>query len=155
MRMYYTKNMKDDTSHQAVFWELLQLMYQGKHRVHEIAEQYKLTVMQANTLIVLSEDNPKPMRVLSEYFMCDASGVTGLVDRLEKNGLIIRQNHPSDRRITLISLTPEGAKLRKELADKTEAAEAERLNSVLNAAERQTLHELIRRVVDAPIDSAK
>lgn len=153
--MYYTKNMKDDTSHQAVFWELLQLMYQGKHRVHEIAEQYKLTVMQANTLIVLSEDNPKPMRVLSEYFMCDASGVTGLVDRLEKNGLIIRQNHPSDRRITLISLTPEGAKLRKELADKTEAAEAERLNSVLNAAERQTLHELIRRVVDAPIDSAK
>lgn len=153
--MYYTKNMKDVNSHQAVFWELLHLMYQGKHRVHEIAEQYKLTVMQANTLIVLSEDDPKPMRVLSEFFMCDASGVTGLVDRLEKNGLIVRQNHPSDRRITLVSLTPKGAKLRKELLDKTEAAEAERLNSVLNATERQTLYELIRRVVDAPIDPTK
>lgn len=147
--------MKDDTSHQAVFWELLQLMYQGKHRMHKIAEEYKLTVMQAHTLIVLSEDNPKPMRMLSEHFMCDASGVTGLVDRLEKNGLIVRQNHPSDRRITLVSLTPEGAKLKKEIADKTKAAEAARLNSVLNAAERQTLHELLRRVIDSPIDSLK
>jgi len=147
--------MKDDNSHQAVFWELLQLMYQGKRRVHEIAEEYKLTVMQANALIVLSEDNPKPMRVLSGYFMCDASGVTGLVDRLEKIGLIARQNHPSDRRITLISLTSEGAKLRKELADRIEAAEVERLNSVLNTAERQTLHELIRRVIDSPADSSK
>lgn len=153
--MQYTKNMKDDNSHQAVFWELLQLMYQGKHRIHEIAEEYKLTVMQANTLIVLSEDDPKPMRVLSEFFMCDASGVTGLVDRLEKNGLIARQSHPSDRRITLISLTPQGAKLRKELLDKTEAAEAERLNSVLDAHERQTLHELIRRVIDAPLEPSK
>jgi DNA-binding MarR family transcriptional regulator len=147
--------MKDDTSHQAVFWELLQLMYQGKHRIHEIAEQYKLTIMQANALIVLSEDDPKPMRVLSGYFMCDASGVTGLVDRLEKNGLIVRQNHPSDRRNTMISLKQEGTKLRKELLDKTEAAEAERLNSVLDATERQTLHELIRRIIDSPIDPSK
>lgn len=144
--------MKDDNSHQTVFWELLQLMYQGKHRIHEIAEEYKLTVMQANALIVLSKDNPKPMRMLSEHFMCDASGVTGLVDRLEKNGLIARQNHPSDRRITLVSLTPEGAMLRRELADKIEAAEAERLNSVLSVAERQTLHELIRRVIDSPTE---
>ena len=150
--MYYTKNMKDDSSHKAVFWELLQLMYQGKHRIHEIAEEYKLTIMQANTLIVLSEDDPKPMRTLSEYFMCDASGVTGIVDRLEKNGLIVRQNHPSDRRITLVSLTPKGAMLKKELSDRTETAEAERLNRILNAAERQTLHELIRRIIDSPID---
>lgn len=148
--LYYTKNMKNDDSHEAVFWELLQLMYQGKHRIYEIAEEYKLTVMQASTLMILSEDDPKPMRNLSNYFMCDASAVTGLVDRLEKNNLINRNNHPTDRRITLVSLTPKGAKLKKELTDKTQKAEAERLNKVLNADERKTLHELLKRVIDSP-----
>ena len=155
LKIDYTKNMKNDNSHQAVFWELLQLVYQGKHRIYEIAEEYKLTVMQASALMMLSEDNPKPMRMLSDYFMCDASAVTGLVDRLEKNELISRQNHPSDRRITLVALTPEGAKLRKELSDRTEKAESERLNKVLNETERKTLHELVRRVLDSPIDPIK
>jgi DNA-binding MarR family transcriptional regulator len=144
---------KDD--HESVFWELLQLMYQGKHRVYEIADSYKLTVMQASALMILSEDEPKPMRMRSDYFMCDASSVTGLVDRLEKNHLILRKNHPSDRRITLISLSPEGAKLKKELSAQTEAAEAERLNNVLNETERKTLHEFIRRIIDAPIEPIK
>lgn len=141
---------KDD--HESVFWALLQLMYQGKHRVYEIADDYKLTVMQASALMILSEDEPKPMRMMSDYFMCDASSVTGLVDRLEKNNLILRKNHPSDRRITLITLSPEGAKLKKELSAQTEAAEAERLNNVLNESERKTLHEFINRIIDAPIE---
>ena len=149
--MYYTVNMSNEESHKAVFWELLQLMYQGKHRVHEIADSFKLTVMQASALMMLSRDEPKPMRMLSDYFMCDASSVTGLIDRLEKNDLIQRQNHPSDRRITLISLTEKGASLRKELAAKTEDAEAQRLNNVLNASERKTLHEYIERIIDSPI----
>jgi DNA-binding MarR family transcriptional regulator len=147
--------MKNDTSHQAVFWELLQLMYQGKHRVYEIAEQYKLTVMQASTLMILSEEASKPMKMLSDHFMCDASSVTGLVDRLENNGLITRKNHPSDRRITLISLTPAGTKIKKVLSARVEEAEAERLNNVLNAAERQTLHDLISRVIESPITPLK
>jgi DNA-binding MarR family transcriptional regulator len=100
--------MKNDNSHQAVFWELLQLMYQGKHRIYEIAEEYKLTIMQASAIMILSVDEPKPMGKLSDYFMCDASTVTGLVDRLENSGLICRKSHATDRRITLIALTYAG-----------------------------------------------
>lgn len=150
LTMYYTKNMKDNNSHNLVFWDLLQLMYQGKHRLYEMAEEYKLTVMQASALMMLSEDDPKPMRNLCTYFMCDASSVTGLVDRLEKNALINRQNHPTDRRVTLISLTPEGAKMKKELSARSEKAEAERLNAVLTEEEQKTLQKLVRRILDSP-----
>lgn len=142
--------MQDDNSQKSVFWALLQLMYQGKHRMYEVAEEYKLTVMQASALMILSEDDPKPMRQLSSYFMCDASAVTGLIDRLESSGLVSRQNHPTDRRITLIGLTAKGAELKKELSIKTDMAEAERLNKVLNEEERKTLHDLVRRILDAP-----
>ncbi|MEO6109966.1 MAG: MarR family transcriptional regulator [Candidatus Saccharimonadales bacterium] len=144
--------MNEKDSHHAMFWDLLQLMYQGKHRVYEIAEEYKLTVMQASAIIMLSPDEPKPMRTFSDYFMCDASTVTGVIDRLEKSGLISRQDHPSDRRITLIALTPHGTQLKKELLSRTEAAEAERFNNVLNESERQTLHSLIGRLIDSPIE---
>jgi DNA-binding MarR family transcriptional regulator len=144
--------MKNESGNQTVFWELLQLMYQGKHRLHQIAEEYGLTVMQASALIMLSKDEPKPMHVLSDYFTCDASTVTGLVDRMEKHGIISRQNHPKDRRITLIALTPEGARLKEEITAKTEQAEASRLGQVLSTAERQTLHDLLQRLLASSAD---
>jgi DNA-binding MarR family transcriptional regulator len=90
------------------------------------------------------------MRRLSDVFMCDASTITGLVDRLEARGIIHRQSQPNDRRIKLIALTPEGAALKAAIQAKTEAAESERLNHVLSPAERRTLHELLARVLASP-----
>jgi DNA-binding MarR family transcriptional regulator len=148
--MAYNCSMEKATDTQLVFWQLLQLMYQGKHRAYQIAEEYELTVMQSAALMLLSEDQPQAMRKFCDYFMCDASTVTGLVDRLEARSLIHRQNHPSDRRIKLIALTPEGAKLKAEISAKTEAAEAKRFNNVLSVTERATLHDLLTRVLAAP-----
>jgi len=37
--------------------------------------------------------------------------VTGLVDGLEADGLVARAAHPTDRRATLVSLTPRGAEV--------------------------------------------
>jgi DNA-binding MarR family transcriptional regulator len=145
-----SQNVKELTASQSVFWELTQLMYQSKHRSAQIAEEYRLTVMQSWAILLLTEDNPLPMRRLSDVFMCDASTITGLVDRLEARGIIHRQSQPNDRRIKLIALTPEGAALKAAIQAKTEAAESERLNHVLSPAERRTLHELLARVLASP-----
>ncbi len=52
---------------------------------------------------------------LAETLACDASNVTGLVDRLESRGLIVRQASPADRRVKVLALTPTGARLREQL----------------------------------------
>src|ERR1700760_2643918 len=120
--------MKTVATNNTVYWLLLEVMFQAKHRMGEIAEKHGLTGMQSNTLGMLQAGEPLAMSALSNYFMCDASNVTGIADRLESRGLVKRQDHPTDRRVKLIVLTAEGEKLRDKIMAETVEAEAERLN---------------------------
>jgi DNA-binding MarR family transcriptional regulator len=52
---------------------------------------------------------------LAETLSCDASNVTGLVDRLEARGLVRRLPSANDRRVKVLQLTPAGARLRARL----------------------------------------
>jgi MarR family transcriptional regulator, organic hydroperoxide resistance regulator len=54
-----------------------------------------------------------PMSSLAGMLFCDASNVTGIVDRLEARGLIERRPSPKDRRVKLLVLTEEGARVRE------------------------------------------
>ncbi|MGW7366439.1 MarR family winged helix-turn-helix transcriptional regulator [Streptomyces sp. NPDC054841] len=71
------------------------------------AARMKLTASQGRTLSVLRH-GPAAMRVLAETQACDASNMTGVVDRLEKRGLVRREPSPGDRRVKNVVITPEG-----------------------------------------------
>jgi len=132
---------------QTISWQLLQLMFQNKHRLYEIAEKYELTTMQSAALTMLSPDSPKAMRAISDYFMCDASTVTGLVDRMEARQLITRSNHPTDRRVKLLSLTDMGLKVKESIVNETLEAEDERLKKILSEEERAQLQNLLSKLL--------
>ena len=132
---------------QSISWQLMELMFQSKHRVNHIAEKHDITTMQSAALRMLSQDNPQAMRTLSDYFMCDASTITGLVDRLEAHNLITRSNHPTDRRVKLLALTNEGAKIKNAILDETIEMEAVRLNKILTDDERKVLFTLLDKLL--------
>ncbi len=48
------------------------------------------------------------MNVLAEHLDVTPRNITALVDGLEREGLVARERHPSDRRATVIHLTPAG-----------------------------------------------
>jgi DNA-binding MarR family transcriptional regulator len=73
-----------------------------------------LTVPQAQLLRIL--DAPLAMNQIARRLHCDASNITGLVDRLEARGLVARGVKPGDRRIKVIALTAEGKRLRRRVA---------------------------------------
>ena len=50
------------------------------------------------------------MSQLSRRLLLDNSTITGLIDRLEKSGFVLRKANPKDRRIFLIHITPQGVK---------------------------------------------
>ena len=52
---------------------------------------------------------------LSQALITHRSNVTGLVDRLEKRGLLVRKAVPGDRRAYCVQLTKAGAKLVEEI----------------------------------------
>jgi DNA-binding MarR family transcriptional regulator len=96
---------------------------------------------------MLEPGEPMAMNFISTAFVCDASNVTGIVDRLVKQGLIERQDHPTDRRIKMISLTAHGIELKNAMTAEVVAAETERLEPVLDDAERQTLKNLLQKIL--------
>jgi MarR family 2-MHQ and catechol resistance regulon transcriptional repressor len=72
----------------------------------------RLTGAQLNTLLVLRDAGPAglPLTEIGQRLVVTKSNVTGLIDRLEREGLVERDNH-SDRRVTLAKLTPRGIAL--------------------------------------------
>lgn len=95
-------------------WELLwQLMQANKPRFMAFAQELGLAPMQLHALRTLEPAREVPMSSLAGSLFCDASNVTGIVDRLEARGLIERRPAPQDRRVKLIALTPEGVRLRE------------------------------------------
>ncbi|MFG3437222.1 MarR family winged helix-turn-helix transcriptional regulator [Nonomuraea sp. NPDC047897] len=83
--------------------------------VRERAVTLGLTAAQATALREMT--GPMTMRDLAERMSCEPSNATFIVDKLEKQGLIERRAHPTDRRAKQLVLTGEGSALRDRLLD--------------------------------------
>jgi len=94
-------------------WALLTRLFKAEKGKHLAA--LELTMPQAQLLLNLDPDRPVPMNTLADTLGCDASNVTGLVDRLESRRLIERRADPADRRVKMIAVTGSGAEFRTKL----------------------------------------
>jgi DNA-binding MarR family transcriptional regulator len=67
-----------------------------------------LTYARMRLLGVLNRKGPQIMSALGDELVVSPRNVTILVDALEASGLVRRKAHPTDRRATVIELTPQG-----------------------------------------------
>ncbi|MEU6041555.1 MarR family transcriptional regulator [Actinomadura sp. NPDC047616] len=91
------------------------LAQQIADHVRERAVALGLTAAQATALREMT--GPMTMRDLAERMSCEPSNATFVVDKLEKQGLIERRPHPTDRRAKHLVLTAEGNALRERLLE--------------------------------------
>ena len=93
-------------------WEpLLRIIQHERTRWLAVWPSLGLTAPQGFTLLNLVRRGPGPMSALAEALQCDASNITGLVDKLEARGLIERRPDPQDRRVKVLAVTPAGHEL--------------------------------------------
>jgi MarR family transcriptional regulator, organic hydroperoxide resistance regulator len=111
-----------------------------------ICDDLDLTPMQGQSLKALDPDRPVAMSVLADALICDASNVTGIVDKLESRGLIIRQGAENDRRIKMLAVTPAGRQLREQLIARSQVPPA--AVSAMPVAARRELAEVLRAIAD-------
>ena len=119
--------------------QLFRIVGYVHHELAAVSAEHGLTVQQA--ILLRSLDDPIPMRVLADELSCDPSTVTGLVDRIERLGLIERLPDQTDRRVRLLTLTPEGRRVRNEISTHLATRTATRWNLDSNDFER--LHDLL------------
>ena len=79
-------------------------------RVDDALRSWSLTFARYELLVLLhfSREGKLPLGKIGDRLMLHQASVTNLVDRLEDQGFVAREPHPTDRRTTLAALTPEG-----------------------------------------------
>jgi len=92
-----------------------------------------------------------PPGLLTPAELAEAAGVTratmtGLIDTLERDGLVKREADPDDRRMMPVKLTPKGRKLLEEMLPGHFRLMAEVMGS-LSEVERKTLVRLLNKIL--------
>jgi MarR family transcriptional regulator, organic hydroperoxide resistance regulator len=127
-------------------WELLlELLHTERARHAAVAAELDLAPMQAVALKKLQPGAPVPMSALAEALGCDASNVTGIVDRLEARGLIERCAADHDRRVKMLSVTEKGADVRGTLLARLHEAPPEL--AALPRTDQRLLRDVLRRAL--------
>ncbi|MFJ8018345.1 MarR family winged helix-turn-helix transcriptional regulator [Streptomyces sp. NPDC096339] len=133
----------DEPLSHAIFKQIYALAAQTSAAFAELLAESDLTEALANVLWHLDPGVPPPsMRALATTLGCDPSTVTFLTDRLEERGLTRRQTSPSDRRIKVITLTPQGVRARARLV---RAVDTRSPLARLSREEQERLHELLAK----------
>jgi DNA-binding MarR family transcriptional regulator len=127
-------------------WELLfGLLQDDKGSVQDVWSEFELSPAQASLLHRLTPEKKLPMVGLAEALHCQASNVTGLVDKLENRGLIERQVDSKDRRVKMIALTATGRRFREKLLERL--AEPPPFIASLSDEDKLALREILGRAV--------
>lgn len=106
------------------------------------------TPARARLLMTLQCHGSCKMSDIGGYLDVTPRSVTKLVDGLEQEGLVTREPHPHDRRISMIRLTPQGMLVCKESALANHEA-VTMLYERLTPADRQHLSRILGKLLDA------
>ncbi|WP_170837797.1 MarR family winged helix-turn-helix transcriptional regulator [Streptomyces sp. TP-A0874] len=109
--------------------------------------QFGLTQPQWRVIRVLWEKEGQSISALAEAALLDQPVVVGVVDRLQRSGLVQRQRSETDRRLVHVLLTEKGRALKDDALPAVRDA-YERLGTVLTEKEWEMLFSLLDKVVD-------
>ena len=123
----------------------MKFVFAQRAQLPALAAEFELSPVQCHVLHLMEPDQSMPMGRLAETLACDASNVTGLIDRLESRNLIARRPSAGDRRVKVLALTPAGARLRALLHQRLGEAPAPLAR--LSAAEQRRLVRLLERLL--------
>jgi DNA-binding MarR family transcriptional regulator len=128
-------------------WQLLvRFFFLQREQLMGGDDEHGLSPVQCHVLHLIEPGQPMPMGRLARRLACDASNVTGLVDRLESRGLVRRRPSDEDRRVKVLDLTPAGSRLRTALLTRMTGRHVPL--SRLSPAEQRTLVRLLERLLD-------
>jgi DNA-binding MarR family transcriptional regulator len=71
-------------------------------------QQGALSMVHLNVLMLIQSHGPLPMSRLADLLDVSVASATGIVDRMEKRGVVERRHSEADRRVVEIHLTKRG-----------------------------------------------
>ena len=129
------------TTLQSVIAELGSLLDKCTHDIPDWVAQ-ELTFSQMRLLFLLSKNGPSPMSRIADWLGVGLPTASGIVERVERHGLVERQHRLDDRRVVECGLTDEGHRLIEEIA----GTRLEMMRQLLDVLDDDELAEMARLV---------
>lgn len=117
--------------------------------VNQLLIPYQLSSSQFRILMILYKSPEYSIRQadIEAAFSMTNPTVTGLIHKLEKNGLVKRVENPRDKRSKLLALTDYAESKRAEFVALGDSIEKE-MTDGLSEAEVETLSELLTKIIE-------
>nr|WP_225937051.1 MarR family transcriptional regulator [Myxococcus sp. RHSTA-1-4] len=143
---------KEDEDVSADVQKLQQLLVAlGRRRslrdpIASTCEQLQFTPPQVHALLWLGQDGALTMGDLARRLGVTEKTVTGVVDRLEREGYLMRERSASDRRVVHCRLTPEGQATWQKL-DRSMNQGMSQFLGILDASDRKALFRILEKLL--------
>jgi DNA-binding MarR family transcriptional regulator len=98
-----------------IIGELDPIVMQTKEAMARVWLDRSVSKSHLHVLMLLEQFGPLAMGRLAGMAEVALPNMTGMVDRMEEHGLVIRSRDPNDRRVVLVSATAKGAELAAEI----------------------------------------
>jgi DNA-binding MarR family transcriptional regulator len=136
---------------------LLFLLQRATHAAISRANRITLdslgvSAAQLATLTYLTKRPRSTMTEVADFFDLNKSGVSGMVSRLERAGLVKREPSPDDKRASLLSLTAKGEIVQERSAPLIRRATAE-ITDGFTSAEMDVVFRFLRALIDKFADA--
>ena len=139
---------------------ILYLYTESRRVTKELARQVDLTGPQLTVLKMLEGLGDLSLSELSERIRAQNSTVTGIIDRMERESLVVRTRSTEDRRVVKIKLTDKGSKIARAIAvepmeifrgalDSLSAGETRELLKILTKIAKR-VQSIVKREVGLP-----
>ncbi|NLP59175.1 MarR family winged helix-turn-helix transcriptional regulator [Lutibacter sp. B1] len=126
-----------------------------------VEKEQGISIPQLLCLQFLSEQEEYRAKAskLKEFLNLNASTITGIINRLEKKGLIAKLPKANDKRVTLISLTAKGMELiqtapitfQQKLSEKLQALPPKKLKTIVEGIDLLTELMEVEEIEASPI----
>jgi DNA-binding MarR family transcriptional regulator len=136
---------RDDSAREA--WLLMSDFVYGNNRRRAVADALGMSFGRTRALRRLAR-RPMSMRELADALGIEAPNATVVVDDLEKQGLVRRSAHPTDRRAKVVEATRKG----KEMARRADAilSTPPPALEALSTEDLEALRRILTRVAGRP-----
>lgn len=124
----------------AIVETIVYLYTESRRLTKQAAREVGLTGPQLTVIKLLDTFGDLSLSTLSERIRAQNSTVTGIIDRMEREGLVNRERSTADRRVVYIRLSTKG----RELAKDIQVEPMEIFRAVLSTLSRDDTRDLMR-----------
>jgi len=136
-----------------IYWLLKTTASGLKKELRKKLEDHGITWQQFHALYHIPREGI-PSNVLAGELQCNASNMTGLIDRMIENGWVYREHSAEDRRVWFVKLTPAGEKKKATIFPQHHENIRKRME-VLGEEELLFLEELLKKLKQGKIEVEK